>query len=135
MTDDNFVDVQHSVEDVASCHGLCKIFDNENCNHFTYYNEESEFPHLCFLFNDCAGNNTDCADGCVHGPRECNFCTWEETEAGTCSAYGGGEVAGGDGDSTTATTATITTTAATTETTTTTTTAYCLVEEGIDYEG
>ena len=89
MTEANFVDVQHSVEDVASCHSLCKIFDNENCNHITYYNDKSEFPHLCFLFNDCATNNTDCADGCAHGPRECEFCSWEETKAGSCSTYGG----------------------------------------------
>merc|ERR1711997_9959 len=108
MTDANFVDVQHSVDDIAGCHSLCKIFDNENCNHFTYYNDKSDFPHLCFLFNDCATNNTNCADGCVHGPRECNFCSWEETKAGTCSEYGGGEVAGagGAGGATTPTTLT-----------------------------
>ena len=88
MTSANFVDVQPHVDDVASCHDLCEIFDAKNCEYFTYFNDQSEFPRLCLLFNDCAQNNTDCS-GCIHGPKECTFCTWAETEDGTCDAYGG----------------------------------------------
>ena len=89
MTSANFVDVQHHVDDVASCHELCNIFENINCNYFTYYNDENEFPNLCFLYNDCTHNNTDCA-GCFHGPREREsaFLTWKETEDGTCNEQG-----------------------------------------------
>ena len=100
MTNDNFVDVHHHVEDVASCHGLCEIFDAENCEYFTYFNDQSEFPRLCFLFNDCGQNNTDCS-GRIHGPKECTFCSWAETEDGTCEGYAGTAVdssgAGGGG--------------------------------------
>ena len=106
MTEANFVDVHHHVEDEASCHDLCAIFDAENCEYFTYFNDESEFPNLCFLYNDCAQNNTDCS-GCIHGPNECTFCSWAETEAGTCDAYGGTIVERGGAATPTTTTTSI----------------------------
>ena len=86
MNHSNLVDVQHSVHDEDSCRELCEVFEFSKCHFFTYFDSTSDFPRLCFLFNSCKEKN-DCA-GCSHGPRECDFCSVEDTNSGKCHHFG-----------------------------------------------
>ena len=84
MTQANFLNVIHSINDATSCHGLCVFYNgiqaNSKCTHFTFH--KVKFPGVCLLFNGCT-SKVKC-DGCIFGPSECSFCTWEEKKEGTC---------------------------------------------------
>jgi len=78
MEADNFLDVHHSVEHTQACRKLCQVFDNNMCSHFTYFNDQSDYPQLCLLFKGTECQVEACSGGgCQYGPRDCEFGSWD----------------------------------------------------------